>query len=288
MLGLAGRLGGSLHTARAPVAYNKTTILTFSSRGTHSMGVTRYFLPLILLTVLSTAAFAQGPSAGGLAQKNLAAGKAFMAENRKKEGVIELPNGLQYRVINAGSGPKPKATDTVSVHYRGTLIDGSEFESSARTGKPVSFRLDSVLKGWQEALPNMSQGSKWQIVIPPELGYGEQGAGGRIGPNETMVFDIELVGIGTTKDNRILAGGAQTAAAREAEQKAREREAGSGPTSQPSVDWKNRQYTLDCDMSPPIKVDVRNGHAERRPDKIMTTPEMAISLMLRLLRGHKT
>jgi FKBP-type peptidyl-prolyl cis-trans isomerase FklB len=136
----------------------------------------------------------------GLAEKNLAAGKAFMADNRKKEGVSELSNGLQYRVIKAGSGQKPKVTDTVSVHYRGMLINGRDFDSSERAGKPVSFRLNSVIKGWQEALPLMPEGSRWQVVIPPELAYGEQGAGVAIGPNETLVFDIELVGIGAAKD----------------------------------------------------------------------------------------
>jgi FKBP-type peptidyl-prolyl cis-trans isomerase len=130
-----------------------------------------------------------------LADKNLAAGKAFMEENGKKEGVEKLPNGIQYRVIKAGSGAKPKTTDTVSVHYKGMLIDGTEFDSSERVGKPVSLGLSGVIKGWQETLVEMPEGSKWQVVIPPALAYGEQGAGGRIGPNETLVFDIELVAI---------------------------------------------------------------------------------------------
>jgi FKBP-type peptidyl-prolyl cis-trans isomerase len=131
-----------------------------------------------------------------LADKNLAAGKAFMEENGKKEGVEKLPNGIQYRVIKAGSGAKPKTTDTVSVHDKGTFIDGTEFDSSERAGKPVSLGLNGVIKGWQEALVEMPEGSKWQVVIPPALAYGEQGAaGGRIGPNETLVFDIELVAV---------------------------------------------------------------------------------------------
>ncbi len=134
--------------------------------------------------------------------KNLEAGKAFMEENRKKEGVQELPNGIQYRVLKAGSGQKPKAADTVSVHYRGTLIDGSEFDSSERAGKPVSFGLNGVIKGWQAALVEMPEGSKWQVVIPPALAYGEQGAGGRIGPNETLVFDIELIAIGAAPESK--------------------------------------------------------------------------------------
>ena len=137
-----------------------------------------------------------------LADKNLAAGKAFMEENGKKEGVEKLPNGIQYRVIKAGSGAKPKPTDTVSVHYKGTLIDGTEFDSSERAGKPVSFGLNGVIKGWQETLVEMPEGSKWQVVIPPALAYGEQGAGGRIGPNETLVFDIELVAIGPPQETK--------------------------------------------------------------------------------------
>jgi FKBP-type peptidyl-prolyl cis-trans isomerase FklB len=137
-----------------------------------------------------------------LAAKNLAAGKAFMEENGKKEGVEKLPNGIQYRVIKAGSGAKPKTTDTVSVHYKGMLIDGSEFDSSERVGKPVSLGLSGVIKGWQEALVEMPEGSKWQVVIPPALAYGEQGAGGRIGPNETLVFEIELVAIAPPQETK--------------------------------------------------------------------------------------
>lgn len=118
------------------------------------------FVAFTVFTLFTCSANPASPSQkSGLAEKNLAAGKAFMEENRKKEGVIELPNGLQYRVINAGSGPKPKATDIVSVRYRGTLIDGSEFDSSARTDKPASFRVSSVIKGWQEAIQIMPQGS---------------------------------------------------------------------------------------------------------------------------------
>lgn len=135
-----------------------------------------------------------------MAEKNLAAGKTFREENGKKEGVEQLPNGIQYKVLKAGTGAKPKATDTVSVHYRGTLIDGQEFDSSERAGKPVSFGLNGVIKGWQEALLLMPEGSKWQVVIPPELAYGAQGMGGRIGPNSTLVFDIELVSIGAAQE----------------------------------------------------------------------------------------
>jgi FKBP-type peptidyl-prolyl cis-trans isomerase FklB len=129
-----------------------------------------------------------------LAEKNRKAGKAFLAENRKKEGVQELPNGIQYRVLQKGKGNKPKLSDTVTVHYRGTLIDGKEFDSSYSRGEPTSLPLAKAIKGWQEIVPMMPEGSKWQVVIPGDLAYGERGAGA-IGPNETLLFDIELVGV---------------------------------------------------------------------------------------------
>lgn len=129
------------------------------------------------------------------AEKNLAAGKAFLAENKKKEGVTELASGLQYRVVEKGTGAKPKLSDTVSVHYRGTLIDGKEFDSSHRGGQPASFQVSNIIKGWQEALPMMPEGAKWQVFVPPDLAYGTQGSGGVIGPNATLIFDIELLAI---------------------------------------------------------------------------------------------
>lgn len=126
--------------------------------------------------------------------KNLADGKKFMDENGKKDGVVTLPSGLQYKIINEGKGPKPTAVDTVTVHYRGTLIDGTEFDSSHKRGQPAKFRLDQVVKGWTEGLQLLKQGSKAELVVPPSLGYGERGAG-PIGPNSTLVFEVELLGI---------------------------------------------------------------------------------------------
>jgi FKBP-type peptidyl-prolyl cis-trans isomerase FklB len=128
-------------------------------------------------------------------QKNVAAGQAFLDANAKKQGVTRLPSGLQYEVLKAGAGPKPKANDTVVVHYRGTLIDGKEFDSSYSRGEPTPLRLDGVIKGWQEAVTLMPVGSKWKIFVPPALGYGERGAGRDIGPNATLVFEIELLEI---------------------------------------------------------------------------------------------
>jgi FKBP-type peptidyl-prolyl cis-trans isomerase FklB len=122
-------------------------------------------------------------------------GDAFLAANKAKEGVVTLPNGLQYQVIKAGDGKKPTAEDLVEVHYRGKLIDGTEFDSSYAKGQPAVFKVSGVIPGWNEALKLMPVGSRWQLVIPPQLGYGERGAGRDIGPNATLIFDVELLAI---------------------------------------------------------------------------------------------
>ena len=122
-------------------------------------------------------------------------GEKFLAENRNNNGVIVLASGLQYKIIKNSIGKKPTANGKVVVHYRGTLIDGTEFDSSYARGEPIELNLNQVIKGWQEALQLMSIGSKWQIVIPSELAYGERGAGRVIGPNATLIFDIELLNI---------------------------------------------------------------------------------------------
>jgi FKBP-type peptidyl-prolyl cis-trans isomerase len=123
-------------------------------------------------------------------------GEAFLEANKAKQGVKTLPSGLQYKVLAEGKGPSPKETDTVSTHYRGTLIDGTEFDSSYKRGKPATFPVNGVIKGWTEALQLMKVGSKWQLVIPAELAYGENPRpGGPIPPNATLLFDIELLGI---------------------------------------------------------------------------------------------
>ena len=130
-----------------------------------------------------------------LGEKNKKEGEDFLAENKKKEGVITLPSGLQYKMIKTGIGKKPKLTDTVTAHYRGTLIDGTEFDSSYRRGQPVSFPVSGIIPGWIEALQLMEEGAKWQVFIPPNLAYGERGAGRDIGPNATLIFEIELISI---------------------------------------------------------------------------------------------
>lgn len=130
-----------------------------------------------------------------MGEKNMKTGEAFLAENKKKPGTQTLPSGLQYQVIKEGKGQKPKATDTVKANYRGTLINGTEFDSSEKRGEPATFQLDKVIPGWTEALQLMPVGSKWRLFIPSELAYGDRGAGNLISPNSTLIFDVELLGI---------------------------------------------------------------------------------------------
>ena len=127
------------------------------------------------------------------AQDKKKEGDAFLAENKKKEGVVTLPNGLQYKILKAGEGKKPAAEDTVEVKYRGTLIDGKEFDSSGAESR--TFKVAEVIPGWREALQLMPVGSKWQLVVPADLAYAERGMGQVIGPNATLIFEVELVGI---------------------------------------------------------------------------------------------
>jgi FKBP-type peptidyl-prolyl cis-trans isomerase FklB len=128
-------------------------------------------------------------------EKNKKDGEAFLAENKKKEGVVTLPSGLQYKVLTMGNGKKPNAKDKVTLNYRGMLIDGTEFDNSYKRGEPAVFPVGGIIKGLSEALQLMPVGSKWQIVIPSDIGYGEQGAGGQIAPNAVLIFEIELLGI---------------------------------------------------------------------------------------------
>jgi FKBP-type peptidyl-prolyl cis-trans isomerase len=126
---------------------------------------------------------------------NLNESKAFLAENKEKEGIVTLESGLQYKVLKEGTGPFPKATDKVKTHYVGTLIDGTEFDSSVKRGEPITFSVTGVIPGWTEALKLMKVGSKWNLFIPPELAYGENGAGNLIGPNAALIFEVELISI---------------------------------------------------------------------------------------------
>jgi FKBP-type peptidyl-prolyl cis-trans isomerase FklB len=128
-------------------------------------------------------------------QHNLEQSRAFLAENAKKEGVVTLDSGLQYRIIKAGEGNSPQVTSSVDVNYRGTLIDGTEFDSSYDRDKPVTFQLKKVIKGWREALPLMKEGAKWELYIPPELAYGKRTPNKTVPPNSTLIYEVELVAV---------------------------------------------------------------------------------------------
>tara|TARA_R110002110_G_scaffold195770_1_gene405466 strand:+ start:85778 stop:86503 length:726 start_codon:yes stop_codon:yes gene_type:complete len=142
----------------------------------------------------------QKAEAKKVSMKNEAEGTAFLEKNKKREGIVTLPSGLQYKVLEKGKdgAKKPKATDTVTTHYRGKLIDGTEFDSSYSRGEPVSFAVNGVIPGWTEALQLMSPGAKWELFIPAKLAYGEQGIGGVIPPNATLTFEVELISIKDT------------------------------------------------------------------------------------------
>ncbi|PYY13801.1 MAG: hypothetical protein DMG61_12035 [Acidobacteria bacterium] len=130
-----------------------------------------------------------------LGVSNKKEGEDFLAANKGKEGVVTLPSGLQYKILKEGSGPKPSAADSVVCNYRGTLINGTEFDSSYKRGEPATFAVNGVIKGWTEALQLMPVGSKWQLFVPPDLAYGQRGAGADIGPNTTLIFEVELLSI---------------------------------------------------------------------------------------------
>lgn len=149
--------------------------------------------PLLAALSLTIAFFCATPAAH--AQVGREKGEAFLIENAKKEGVKTLPSGLQYRVIKDGDGKRPTKNDQVVVHYKGTLIDGREFDSSHKRGEPAKFGVTQVIAGWTEALQLMKEGSKWMLYIPWQLAYGEKGSGKLIGPRETLVFEVELIAI---------------------------------------------------------------------------------------------
>jgi len=142
-------------------------------------------------------------------EANKKEGETFLAANKDKDGVVTLPSGLQYKILKEGTGPKPTATDSVVCNYRGTLLDGTEFDSSYKRGQPATFPVNGVIKGWTEALELMSVGSKWQLFVPAELAYGLRGApGGTIGPNATLIFEVELISI-ANKANEVQPGTAK-------------------------------------------------------------------------------
>jgi FKBP-type peptidyl-prolyl cis-trans isomerase FklB len=136
------------------------------------------------------------------AETNKQEGEAFLATNKTKPGIVTLPSGLQYKIITAGTGPMPASTDTVACNYRGTLINGTEFDSSYKRGQPLTIQVGGVIKGWTEALQLMPVGSKWQLFIPSNLAYGERGAGEDIGPDATLIFEVELISIQDKQDKQ--------------------------------------------------------------------------------------
>lgn len=137
----------------------------------------------------------QAQSRIATAEKNKKSGEAFLSDNKNKEEVVTLPSGLQYKILKAGDGKKPASSDTVECNYRGTLINGTEFDSSYNRGQSATFKVNGVIPGWTEALQLMPTGSKWLLFVPSQLAYGERGAGRDIGPNETLIFEVELIAI---------------------------------------------------------------------------------------------
>jgi len=128
-------------------------------------------------------------------EKNKKEGQTFLEANKTKEGITTLPSGLQYKVVKAGTGKRPKATDTVVTHYKGTLLDGNEFDSSYKRNQPATFKVNGVIRGWTEALQLMEEGAKWILYVPATLAYGDRGAGKKIGPHATLIFEVELISI---------------------------------------------------------------------------------------------
>ena len=137
----------------------------------------------------------QSEEASKLGEKNKREGEIFLAANKKKDSVVTLPSGLQYKILVEGKGKMPTLTDTVTTHYRGTTIDGTEFDNSYKRGAPVTFAVNGVISGWKEALQKMKVGSKWQLFVPSDLGYGERGAGQVIEPNSVLIFEVELLSV---------------------------------------------------------------------------------------------
>jgi FKBP-type peptidyl-prolyl cis-trans isomerase len=149
----------------------------------------------VLMQLQEAARQKQAEKAQQMGAANKTEGETFLAANKTKEGVVTLPSGLQYKILKAGEGPKPTASDSVVCNYRGTLINGTEFDSSYKRGQPATFPVSGVIKGWTEALQLMPVGSKWQLFVPAQLAYGERGAGADIGPNATLIFEVELLSI---------------------------------------------------------------------------------------------
>lgn len=149
----------------------------------------------VLMNLQNTLQQKEHEKRSAMAEKNKKEGEVFLTANKEKKDVVTLPSGLQYKILQAGKGAKPTLTDSVTCNYKGTLIDGTEFDSSYKRGTPAEFPVAGVIKGWTEALQLMPVGSKWQLFVPSTLAYGERGAGASIGPNATLIFEVELLSI---------------------------------------------------------------------------------------------
>lgn len=182
---------GDLDLDRAALARGVTDAITGAKPALDDAGFDRAMATFVELMARRQEAFAERVREA--ARTNLAKGREFLAANAKRPGVVVRPSGLQYEVLAEGTGPAPRPGDLVVAHYRGTHIDGSEFDATDPQGEPATFPLDEVVRGWQEALPLMKAGAKWRIWIPAELGYGEEGSPPAIWPNEALVFEIELI-----------------------------------------------------------------------------------------------
>jgi len=201
-MNIATGLGANLKKQGVEVDWN---LLAEGMKDTASGGKTRLTeeeSKTVLTEVQNDVRKEQQEKAKELGEKNKTEGAAFLAANKSKEGVKTLPSGLQYKVITEGTGPKPTTADTVVCNYRGTLIDGTEFDSSYKRGEPATFPVGGVIKGWTEALQLMPVGSKWQLFIPSDLAYGERGAGAEIGPNATLIFEVELISIKPKEEDK--------------------------------------------------------------------------------------
>ena len=203
-MNIGNGLGGTLKKQSVDVDWNLVAKGLKDSTGGGKTSLTQEEAQAVLTEVQNEVRKQQQEKAQQAAATNKTEGEAFLAANKSKAGVVTLPSGLQYKILTAGTGPKPTASDSVVCNYRGTLINGTEFDSSYKHGQPVTFGVGGVIKGWTEALQLMPVGSKWQLFIPSNLAYGEQGAGGgQIGPNATLIFEVELISIADkTKDDK--------------------------------------------------------------------------------------
>ena len=194
-MNIGGGLGANLKKQSVEVDPNLVSQGLKDAMGGAKTRLTQEEAQAVLTEVQNEVRKQQQEKAQETSAKNKTEGAAFLAANKSKDGVVTLPSGLQYKILTAGTGPKPTASDSVKCNYKGTLINGTEFDSSYKTGKPVTFPVSGVIKGWTEALQLMPVGSKWQLFIPSNLAYGERGAGAEIGPDSTLIFEVELISI---------------------------------------------------------------------------------------------